>query len=204
MQLEWIIGVFAAVMVSTAGATTIDLRNQSEVGSYEISFCARPSPGGGLPGHAFVSFSASQPGQKRDFISVGHTVSASNKTVSNIWSAMGGPVDGLITEERYTSAMERCLRTMVKKMTYDYLRLEAADPLAKMGLAVGLPVVQGYKLGSEDCITFAIGIAKQLEPLGLRIPARATADLPAGYILKLIRANSASSPQPPSNVSGEE
>src|SRR5262245_30826125 len=62
----------------------IDLSNKTDPsGEYELGFCSRPSPvsSKGWPGHAFVSYSRQAAGG-RDFMSIGHTITAGTSPVS--------------------------------------------------------------------------------------------------------------------------
>jgi len=187
---EW--SLFLAILLTSLPATseTIDLRNQSEAGDYEVAFCARPSPNGGLPGHAFVSFSSTNPGQQRDFISVGHTPSQDSGLGWTLWSRIGRPVNGVVAEERYTSVSEQCLQVKVNRATYAELRQRTVDPFAIIGFSdVGTPVVHPYKLGIKDCVAFAITAARHLQSLGMQVPDRHDNETPVHYIERLIEAN---------------
>ena len=49
----------------------------------------------------------------------------------------------------------------------------ARNPLAKRGLARGdAAVFEAYKLGSKDCMGFAMQIASLLKNVGLTVPPR--------------------------------
>ena len=194
MKFAMVVTLFLLSLPVMSHALTIDMRVQTvpNEGSYEIAFCSRPSPDTikSLPGHAFVSFSASQPGGQRDFISVGHTIKSGSDAAA-IWSLFGPTAPGYIDEERYTSALENCLRVVVNKSTFDTIKPIVTDPLADMGLSTGLPIAQGYRLNSEDCVSFAISVAERLEHLGLVVPPRGAVEFPAPYIQRLIAANEA-------------
>lgn len=181
-----------AVLTAESLGKTIDLSNMTDAtGLYNIAFCARSSPDpSGKPGHAFVSYSHQTPSGDRDFVSIGHTVSAGTSVGSGIWSYFSHPIPGLLKEEMYTSIKQNCLDVVVNKSDYQAAWALAQDPLHKMGLtAQEGTVFQGYKLGAEDCITFLMAVAQTLKPRGLKVPARGNTELPLAYIARFIAAN---------------
>lgn len=184
----------AVVSASAAAqAAEIDLSTMSDPsGTYNVAFCARPSPdAAGLPGHMFVSFSHEAHGSsERDFLAVGHTVSAGVGPAQAAWSYFGGPVSGLLKEENYSAIKQQCLDVQVNKVDYDAARALATPALQQMGVtAPGGTVFQAYKLGDEDCISFATTVAKILEPRGLKVPKRNGTELPMDYMERFIEAN---------------
>lgn len=172
-------------------AKVIDLSTRSDPsGSYEVAFCARPSPQGSVPGHMFVAFSHKPPEGGRDFLAIGHTVNAGVGAGSAAWSYFGAPVPGHLGEERYTSVRQSCLDVVVNKEDYEAARANIQDPLSTLGVT-GKPglIFEYYKLGEDDCITFVLSVAQSLKRAGLIVPARSPADLPMKYAEKLIGAN---------------
>lgn len=173
-------------------AKTIDLRRMTEAsGEYQISFCARPSPGAsGLPGHAFVAFSKRTPGGDWTFHSIGKTIAAGTTPVDAAWSYFGSPVSGLLKPEVHTSALQTCLTASVSSKDYHAAEALAENPLARYGLGLSSdPVFEFYKLGTEDCISFVIDVASILKAAGLKAPTRHALDTPVEYVEALIQVN---------------
>lgn len=191
--MNFVLVFFLATLVSASVmAKEVDLSNFSDpTGVYNIAFCARPSPDAtGKPGHAFVSFSHLPHGGQRDFLAVGHTVSAGVGPAEAGWSFFGAPVSGVLGEEKYTSIRQQCLDTQVNKADYDQARALATPALELMGIGQpGGSVFQAYKLGEEDCVTFMIEVANILKPRGLNVPARGAAEAPMAYMERFIEAN---------------
>lgn len=181
-----------ALCVANAEAKELDLRTMSDPsGEYNVAFCSRPSPDAtGKPGHAFVSYSHVLPGGDREFLAIGHTVGADVTPGMAIWSYFGSPVSGLLKEELYTSIRQNCLDVQVDKSDYDRARAFSSSWLAQLGIgpANGI-VLQAYKLGADDCMTFAIDVANALTGKGLNVPARNALELPEAYIRRLADAN---------------
>jgi hypothetical protein len=163
------------ILVGIAVAKEIDLRTMSDqTGDYDIAFCARPTPDAtGKPGHAFVAFSHQLPNGERDFLAIGHTVGADVTPAKAAWSYFGSPASGLLKEERYTAIKQNCLDAQVNKKDYDRARAFTANPLAQLGIAPADGVVlEAYKLGADDCMTFLIDVATSLKASGLTVPQR--------------------------------
>jgi len=181
-----------AAFAGAALAKEIDLRVMTDQsGDYDVAFCARPSPDTtGKPGHAFVSFSHVQASGDRDFLAIGHTVGADVSPAKAIWSYFGSPVSGLLKEERYTAIKQNCLDVNVNKADYDRAKAFTADPLAQLGIsATDGVVLEAYKLGSDDCMTFLIDVANSLKSRGLHVPQRNSGELPMAYVQRLSDAN---------------
>jgi hypothetical protein len=173
-------------------AKEIDLSNMTDpTGVYNVAFCARPSPDvTGKPGHAFVAYSHANPNGDRDFLAIGHTVGAGVGPASAGWSYFGGPVSGLLKEERYTSIKQNCLDVTVNKADFNQARALGEDPLFRMGVtAQPGTVFEAYKLGLDDCMTFLISVAETLKSRGLKVPVRGATELPMTYIVRFIAAN---------------
>jgi len=172
---------------------TVDLRTSSDAtGEYEIGFCARPSPDSvkRLPGHAFVSFSFKAPDGKRTFTSIGHTVQSGVSPSAAVWSYFGDPVSGYLAEEKYTSAMQSCLIAKVNRGDYEKAFALTTSPLARMGIGpTDAAVLQAYKLGVDDCVSFMTSVANVLVPRGLKVPQRAASELPLQYMQRFIFSN---------------
>lgn len=177
---------------SIAIGATIDLRTLSDVTEYEVGFCVRPSPDTvkNLPGHAFVTISVLAPSKQRTFLGIGHTVQPGTSPVSATWSYFGDSISGYLAEEKYTSAMQACLVAKVDRAEYEKVLALTQNPLATMGITpTSSPVMQAYKLGSEDCVGFMIGVANVLKGKGLKVPARGATELPLKYMQRLILSN---------------
>lgn len=187
------VGGLMALVLTPGGAKEIDLSTRTDpAGIFQIGFCARPSPNTvkNWPGHAFVSFSHQKPTGQRDFVAIGHTVTAGVTTAQGIWSAVGTPVSGVLKEENYTSAMQNCLVVKVDKDDYDRAFELTKSPLQKMGLvSTGGSVIEAYKLRADDCMTFMIDIANTLSRKGIVVPERRATELPMDYMRHLVGAN---------------
>lgn len=185
--------VTIVLLPAYAFGATVDLRTSSDTsGEYEVGFCARPSPDAAkqLPGHAFVSFSFKSPDGKRTFTSIGHTVQADISPGSAAWSYFGAPVSGYLAEEKYTSAMQSCLVAKVNRADYEKSFALTTNPLAKMGIGpTDAAVLQAYKLGVDDCVSFMVNVANVLLPRGLRVPKRGATELPMQYMQRFISSN---------------
>jgi hypothetical protein len=183
----------AALVSTPACAKEIERSTRTDpAGIFQIGFCARPSPDTlkKWPGHAFVSFSHVKPTGQRDFVAIGHTVTAGVTAAQGIWSAVGAPVSGVLKEENYTSAMQNCLVVKVDKEDYDRAFELTRSPLQKMGLvSTGGPVLEAYKLRADDCMTFMIAVANTLSRKGIIVPARGATELPMDYMRRLVGAN---------------
>ena len=186
-----IASVFTAMTSTVVEAKVLDLSTRTDAsGTYEVAFCARPSPQGSIPGHMFVSFSHTDPAGERDFMAIGHTVNAGVGPAAATWSYFGSPVGGHLGEERYTSVKQNCLDVVVNREDYDRAKAFADDPLSNLGVTPSPGIVfENYKLGADDCISFAIQVANSLSGVGLMVPTRQALDLPMAYELKLISAN---------------
>ena len=183
----------ATVLSSVSGAIAADKRinlaNKSDLaGTFELGFCARPSPSSakGWPGHAFVSFSQKSPEGARTFSAIGHTVAPGVGLAKAGWSLFGSPVPGILKEENYTSVMEECLIVEVNKEDFDKALGMSKSPLEKAGLKISGPLLEVYVLGAEDCVAWMIGIANLIRPKGLKVPERKMAESPMPYMRRLV------------------
>lgn len=189
------LGYFALLFLAgdfVAAAKEIDLRNQTDADKeYNVAFCARASPGAaGLPGHMFVAFSSVTNNGQRTFVALGHTVGADVSPAAAMWSYFGAPVNGLLKEEMYTSISQQCLDVRVNKTDFDRAFALTVNPLAALGIATNSGVVlQEYRLGAEDCMTFASGVAAVLKSRGLAVPDRKATELPLDYMQRMIAEN---------------
>jgi hypothetical protein len=183
---------FVVICINASEAKQINLANKTEPdGEYEISFCARPSldASKGLPGHAFVSFSHSN-STGRDFLSIGHTVASGASPVAAAWTLFSGSIEGRLKQEVYTAAVHQCLQVLVNKDDYQKALSLTQSPLTKIGITRGNDIVmQAYKLGAEDCVSWMVSVAEKLKTKGLKIPNRNVTDTPMKYMEKLIAAN---------------
>lgn len=184
--------VMSTLVPATAWAKEIDRSTRSDAaGIFQIGFCARPSPDTfkKWPGHAFVAFSHLKPSGQRDFVAIGHTITAGVTPAQAIWSVAGEPVSGVLKEELYTSAMQNCLVVKVDKEDYDRAFELTKSPLQKMGLSATGPVVEGYKLAADDCMAFMIAVASTLSRKGVVVPTRGATELPMDYMRRLVNSN---------------
>jgi hypothetical protein len=164
----------------------VDLRTQSSVeAEYEVSLCARPSPEGDVPGHAFVLYSVKLRGSDRKVLALGFTTSASTSKTA---ASYGGwlPVDGFLGEERYTSIKQRCLVVRVDKPAFD-AAWKLAHPFAGSVVLENLRFAGVYTLGEKDCMSFMVDVANVLK--GVKVPQRGGAELPRQYLRRLIESN---------------
>jgi hypothetical protein len=186
-----VLTTFGLIFSQEADAKTINLATMSEGGGpYEISFCGRPSPNSrGFPGHAFVSFSKGT-GASRVFRSLGLTVGGTVSPVSAAMSFFGPSVSGIVTEENFTHIRQECLSVIVNKADFDRAYSQALPLFVQLGVSTESTLrTEAYKLGENDCITFAYNIAAALKPAGLNVPKREMLDRPIGYIQKLQNQN---------------
>lgn len=182
---------FTALSAPAAPHRELDIRNQTDgTGEYSIALCARPSPAAsGLPGHAFIAYShLPGTGEQRKFLALGFTTAA-------------GPVEGLLSfnqflatpagylsEESFTHVKERCLVLLVNKADFDRA-YAVAVPYGAIPPFSDLRYMARYSLGSNDCMTFAIKVAKLFESKGVKVPARTRLEVPGAYIRRLIDEN---------------
>lgn len=165
----------------------IDLRTMSDPsGDHGISLCARPSPTGSVPGHAFVVYSVKPPGKDRKILSLGFTTSSGPAKAVLSYKGWLATTDGYLGEERYTSINEECLVVHVDKAVFDQA-WSLAHPLASIPALADLRLMAAYTLSSNDCMTFMTNVATSLK--GVKVPARGATELPLAYVRRLIDAN---------------
>lgn len=165
----------------------LDLRTMSEAtGEYSISLCARPSPSGNIPGHAFVVYAHKPPGKERKILSLGFTTSAGPAKAALSYKGWLATADGYLGEERYTSINEQCLVALVDKNVFDQA-WKLAHPLASIPGLVDLRWTSAYTLAENDCMTFMAGVAMTAK--GIKVPERGSTELPLRYMRRLIEAN---------------
>lgn len=187
--------VSALALCASVGALAADkdLRTRTDAnGETEIGFCSRPSRAApfNFPGHTFVTFSDARPGAGRTFRSVGHTVAGAD-VAPTVFTYFGGkPVAGKQAEERYTDVMQACLTVKVDREAYERAVAAARPTFTTIGLPDGVAAAaESYALNDNDCVDYAMRVAKALEPAGLTVPARAATDFPADYVAKMKAAN---------------
>lgn len=177
--------------LNSVEAKTLDFSNISDpTGEYEVALCARPSPSTpkNLPGHAFVSFTHTNNTGQVSVKSIGHTTNVG--ALPALLSYFGTPVSGYLSEEKYTSTMEKCLRIKVNKPDFQRALSHTENPLYKLGIGdKNDPVLRNYSLGENDCMNFMVEVAKELTSLGLKIPDRKRAEKPLNYLERVLRAN---------------
>jgi hypothetical protein len=123
-------------------------------------------------------------------MAIGHTLASGTSAARATWSYFGAPVQGLLKEELYTSIQQNCLDVLVSQEDFQRARALSADPLHKVGLTAREgTVLESYKLGEQDCMTFLIGVARMLESKGLKVPVRGVTELPMQYITRFVSAN---------------
>ena len=199
MRLLWFVGwvVFASAAMPAAAAPhkVVDLRAQSDAdgGIRELSFCARPTPDEplNLPGHMFVGYSLRMPGEPRAYVALGHTTSVPVVEAILSYSRVFPSVPGSISDERYTATLERCLVVRVNKSDFERAYAYAT---ARAGQFTPdpdnwPPISVSYRLGSSDCMNFAIDVAKIFATKGLKVPVRGATELPLRYVRRLIDEN---------------
>ncbi|MDN8618923.1 hypothetical protein [Variovorax ginsengisoli] len=191
--LRCLVSALAVLAGAVALAADKDLRTRTDAkGETEIGFCSRPSRAApfNFPGHTFVTFSEARPGAGRTFRSVGHTVAGAGVTPTVFTYFGGKPVAGKQAEERYTDVMQACLTVKVDREVYERAVAAARPTLTAIGLPDGVAAAaESYALNDNDCVDYAMRVAKAVELVGLKVPARAAMDLPADYIAKLKAAN---------------
>ncbi len=189
-------GLLLSALPCLAGPhKTLDLRNKTEVdgGEREISICARPSPDASLnlPGHMFVGYSLRMPGRPRAYVALGHTTHAPPTDALLSYLRVFPPVAGSISDERYTATLERCLVMKVGKADFEaaYALATARAASFTPNPANWPPTSLSYRLGSQDCMHYAISVAELFKSKGLRIPQRGATEMPLAYVRRLIEAN---------------
>lgn len=191
VRIALIVAVSLALSPSTAKAKTVDFATMSEVGGpYEVSFCARPSPSAsGFPGHAFVAFSEGS-SNSRKFMALGLTVQDGANPIAAALSYFGDGVGGVVREEQYSHIRQECLTVRVNRSIYRAAYSQSLPSITRMGLTTeGLARFESYRLGSNDCITFASEVAATLVAAGLQVPERKSTDLPIDFIQKIQNLN---------------
>lgn len=184
-----------AALPSNLEAKTINLATRTDASGSEffVGICARPSPTGtllgGKPGHMFVSFSEKYSAGGHDFVALGHTTDSG---ASAAMTFIGGSVDGAIREEVYTHIHQECLVVQLNREDFESAKsvvVFGQDLAELIGSKGAIPILEDYRLGSEDCMAFAIDVARQIQPLGLVVPDRITDELPMTYMQRLISEN---------------
>lgn len=183
--------LFIFACLNFVEAKTLDYSNISDpTGEYEVALCARPSPGTlkNLPGHAFVSFTHTNNAGQISVKSIGHTTDVG--ALPALLSYFGTPVSGYLSEEKYTSSMEQCLRIKVNKVHFQRALSHIENPLYKLGIVdKNDPVLRNYSLGVNDCMNFMVEVAKELTSLGLKLPDRKETERPLNYLERVLKAN---------------
>lgn len=165
----------------------IDLRTMTEAtGEYDISLCARTSPSGPVPGHAFVVYSHRPPGKERKILAVGFTTSSGPVQAALSYKGWLTKADGYLGEERYTSVNERCLLAHVDKKVFEQA-WSFAHPFVSIPGLNDLRWTGAYTLAQNDCMTFMSSVADLLK--GVKVPTRGATELPLAYLRRLIDLN---------------
>jgi hypothetical protein len=176
-----------ALPVHAAPHMEIDLRTMSDpAGDHSISLCARTSPTGNVPGHAFVVYSIKPPGKDRRILSLGFTTSSGPAKAVLSYKGWLTTADGYLGEERYTSINEECLVVHIDKSVFDQA-WNLAYPLASIPGLADLRLTAAYTLSANDCMTFMSNVASALK--GVKVPFRGETELPLAYVRRLIDAN---------------
>lgn len=182
-----LVSLFFSSAVLAAPHKDLDLRTMSDPsGTHDISLCARPSPGGSVPGHAFVVYSEKPPGGDRKILSLGFTTSSGPAKAVLSYKGWLTTADGYLGEERYTSINEECLVVHVDKGVFDQA-WGLAYPLASIPALADLRLTAAYTLSANDCMTFMSRVATALK--GVNVPVRGAAELPLAYVRRLIDSN---------------
>lgn len=185
--LVGIIGLLIPIKSLAGPHKEIDLRTMSDAtGEYDISLCARPSPSGPVPGHAFVIYSHKPPGKDRKILSLGFTTSSGPAQAALSYKGWLTKADGYLGEERYTSLNEQCLVAHVDKSVFDQA-WGLAHPLATIPGLADLRWTGAYTLAQNDCLTFMSKVADSLK--GVKVPERGATELPLAYLRRLIDSN---------------
>lgn len=166
----------------------LDLRTMSDMsdGQHTLSFCARPSPQGDIPGHAFVVFAHKPPKEQRKVLAVGFTTSSGVAQAALSYKGWLTKAGGYLGEERYTSINEQCLVVDVDKKVFDNA-YALVNPFASVPGLQQLRWTAAYTLAQNDCMTFISDVARKVNPL--KVPIRGETELPLPYLRRLIDAN---------------
>ena len=168
------------------GLGELNLRIRSETEDYRILFCARTSPDvGGLPGHAFVSFTKKENDSQLYLLSIGHSPNS-----ASLQAALGIEVGGMLVEENYSAISQECFTVLVNVEQFEKGLSRTKSVLTRLGLqqANKQPIVfMAWQLAVKDCVTFVQSVAKSI---GLKTPPRSGLDnFPIRYIRKLAEKN---------------
>lgn len=174
----------------------LDLKKFSDDdgGERQVSICARPSPGIGVPGHMFVALSEKLPIRERTYLALGHTTTATPLMAVLSYKGFLGTVDGYIGEEKYTSSKERCLVINVNRVGFAQAMSLVKPDISKVLPGASLPslehpVLLAYSLGDSDCMALAINVARVFQNGGVNVPERKTGELPMNFVRRLIDTN---------------
>ncbi|MCU7646881.1 hypothetical protein [Pseudomonas piscis] len=187
-----ILALLASAAAQAGPHKELDLRVKSDADGLEreILICARPSGTASVPGHMFLAFSTrSAVSGHRTYYTIGHTTSAPLAQTLLTYTGLIPNVSGYLTEERYTHAQEQCLVLAVNQGDYDRafaLARPSMEQIAGNMTSAG-PLLLGYSLGANDCMTLAIGVAKIFP--GIKVPERKATELPMDYVRRLIDSN---------------
>lgn len=162
----------------------ISIANRSEMtGKYEVGFCGRPSEKG-IPTHAFVMLTHTDPSGNITMKSIGHT--AADK-VNAVLSWFGDPAEGFLEAEKFTHQKQMCLNVGVDLDQYAKVLAHTESALEEFGFDTkNTNIIRSYKLGEKDCLSYVIDIAKDL---GIKTPDRGKYQLPYSYIKELVKIN---------------
>lgn len=174
----------------------IDLKTSSDAdgGERQVSICARPSPGAGVPGHMFVALSEKLPNKERSYLAIGHTTAATPVAAVLSYNGILGTVNGYLGEEKYTASQEQCLVLNVNRDAYAQTMAMLQPDLSKLIPGVfpptpKHPILLAYSLGASDCMALAIGVATNFQQKGVAVPKRESTELPMTYVRRMIDAN---------------
>lgn len=192
-KMMWIFLMWLPLTAAAGPHKVIDVGAQSTDGTtYQVLLCSRMSPDKPrkIPGHAFVGFSRTLPGGRRDFIALGHSTSASVGDTLLTYLGVKSAVPGYISAEHYTDVSEECLVINTSQALFESAYGIAAGIYATLGIPLQprdrLP--RNYALGEDDCMKMMIDVAGVFAP-AVNVPTRGRTELPRAYLRRLIESN---------------
>lgn len=131
------------------------------------------------------------PKRPRAYVALGHTTHAPPADALLSYLRVLPAVAGSISDERYSATLERCLVMKVGKTDFEKaygLATARVDRLTP-NPTNWPPTSLSYRLGTQDCMQYAIAVADLFKSKGLHIPQRGATELPMTYLRRLIEAN---------------
>jgi hypothetical protein len=127
-------------------------------------------------------------GSQRKFLALGFTTAAGPVEGLLSFSSLLANPEGFLGEEMFTHVKESCLVLLVNKAIFDRA-YAVATPYGAIPVFKNLRYMARYSLGSNDCMTFAMSVARLFEGKSVKVPARGSTETPQAYVRRLIDSN---------------